>query len=260
MRAERTQHPDRAFRLDGRLAVVTGAASGIGRATALLLVDSGARVIAADCDADGLSALGDADPSVTACTCDLASRQGVEALAEFVAGKGEPDIWINVAGTGALTPIATVQEPQFDRVMAINMTGAYWCCAAAARIMSDGPGKTIVNVSSNAADEPIAGLSAYAMSKAALNMLTRTLAVELGPRGIRVNAVAPGFTVTPMTADPNLDVTERDAVIARNAGRSPLGMVGTPDDIAYAILYLTAPASRFVTGQILRVNGGVTMP
>lgn len=112
-------------------------------------------------------------------------------------------------------------------------------------------------MSSNAEDEPIGGLALHAMSKAAVNMLTRTLATELGPSGIRVNAVAPGFTVTAMTVK---DDASADALIARNRARSPLGMVGTPEDIAEAILYLVSDASRFVTGQILRVNGGVTMP
>lgn len=115
----------------------------------------------------------------------------------------------------------------------------------------------IANISWNAADEPIAGLSLYAMSKAVVNMLTRTLAKELGPHGIRVNAVAPGFTVTPMTLAEKPDT---EALIARNAARSPLGLVGTPEDIAAAILYLVSDDSRFVTGQILRVNGGVTVP
>ena len=115
----------------------------------------------------------------------------------------------------------------------------------------------IVYVSSNAADEPIAGLSLYAMSKAGVNMITRTLAKEWGSHHIRVNAVAPGFTLTGMTAP---DGADAGSLIALNAARSPLGRVGAPEDIAFAILYLASDASRFITGQIVRVNGGTSMP
>lgn len=241
--------------------MVTGAASGIGRATAIRLARAGARVVLADIAEPGLAQTavlisedgGEAHIRVT----DCANPSQIESLAGFACSLAPLDIWCNVAGIAAACPAVETPGPLYDRVLGVNIGGTFWACTAAARHMIPHGRGVIINVSSNAADEPIEGLSLYAMSKAAVNMLTRTLAKELGPHGIRVNAVAPGFTVTPMTLAGNPDA---ESLIARNAARSPLGLVGTPEDIAAAIWYLASDDSRFVTGQILRVNGGVTMP
>jgi len=247
--------------LTGRLAVITGAASGIGRATAIRLAHEGARLVLADIDETGLGETAERvrrDGGEACCrVADCADRSQIDALAEFAESVAPLGIWCNVAGIAALCPAVSTDQALYDRVLALNLGGTFWACAAAARHMIPHGRGAIVNISSNAADEPIEGLSLYAMSKSAVNMLTRTLAQELGPHGIRVNAVAPGFTATRMTLAGNSDT---DALIARNAARSPLGLIGTPEDIAAAVLYLSSDESRFVTGQILRVNGGVTMP
>ncbi|WP_439540618.1 SDR family NAD(P)-dependent oxidoreductase [Sphingomonas sp.] len=247
--------------LTGRLAVVTDAASGIGRATAIRLARQGARVVLADIAAAGLAETAalicEAGGEAHCHVADCADPSQIDGLADFAAGIARLDIWCNSAGVAAACPAVDVDPSFYDRILDLNLGGSFWACTAAARRMIPQGRGFIVNISSNAADEPIAGLSLYAMSKAAVNMLTRTLAKELGPHGIRVNAVAPGFTVTPMTVASDADA---QALIARNAARSPLGLVGSPDDVAAAVAYLVSDDSRFVTGQILRVNGGITMP
>jgi 3-oxoacyl-[acyl-carrier protein] reductase len=248
-----------AYRLDGRLAVVTGAASGIGLETARFYAAAGAIVVLADINAAALeSAAAEIGQAAHPFAADLSDPAAIQRLADFAQAIAPIDIWANVAGTGALFPITEATPEAYTRITRINMDATYWCCAAAARAM-DARGGTIINVSSNAADEPIPGLAVYAMTKAAVNMLTRSLARELGPKHIRVNAVAPGFVVTPMTVD-RMAPEQREATLARNAARSPIGAVGEPADIAHAMLYLASDASKFVTGEILRVNGGAAMP
>jgi 3-oxoacyl-[acyl-carrier protein] reductase len=264
------QEIENAFGLDGRVAVITGAASGIGRETARLLALAGARVVLADVDEGGLvetAALVQAAGGVpVAKRTDVSVRTQVETLADEAAGAtGRLDVWVNVAGVPLQAAILDTDEPDLDRVVAINMKGTYWGCAAAGRIMRPQGGGVIVNVSSGGADLPIPGLSVYSMTKAAVNALTRTAAKEFGAFGVRVNAVAPGSIETPMSsqmyrnADGDIDPVVREQVTRQLAQASPLRRIGQPSDIALAILYLASNGSRFVTGQIMRVNGGSSM-
>jgi 3-oxoacyl-[acyl-carrier protein] reductase len=139
-----------------------------------------------------------------------------------------------------------------------------WGCAAAARVMSDAGRGSIINVSSSGGETPAPSLAAYGMTKAAVIQLTRVVAAELAPSGVRVNTVAPGLIVTPMTArhwtrpDGTIDEQLRVETIER-LGRTPLGITGNPQDIAWTILYLASDISRFTTGQVIRVNGGTHM-
>ena len=248
------------FDLAGTTAVVTGAASGIGRATALAFAQAGATVVLADRDGVGLEATARmaeaAGANTVRLTLDCSAPAAIAALADMAEATGPIRSWCNVAGVVTMAPVIDVDPATYRGVLDINLGGTFWGGAEAARRMIPHRAGAIVNISSNAADEPIEGLSLYAMSKAGVNAMTRTLAKELGPHGIRVNAVAPGFTVTGMTAPAGSDAA---AAIARNAARSPIGRVGTPEDIAFAILYLASDASRFVTGQVLRINGGTSM-
>lgn len=242
------------------VAVIVGAGAGIGQGAAIALAEAGYRVVAADIDLaaaqETVRRIGVAGhPAAHAHAVDARDRDSLERLADAAEAIGPIDLWVNSAGIGATAPLCDITPELYEKVRRVNMDGTLWGCAAAARRMIPRQRGSIINISSNAADQPIPTLSVYAMTKAAVNMLTRSLALELGRDGI-----APGFILTPMTAPASLTAQEREALIERNAARSPLHRVGEPQDIAAAILYLASDAARFVTGQTLRVNGGVAMP
>jgi 3-oxoacyl-[acyl-carrier protein] reductase len=259
-----------AFALDGKVAVITGGGSGMGQEAARIFALAGARVVVADIDQAGLAAtlskVRESGGNVTSHRVDVARREAVEALADAaVAETGRLDIWINSAGIAYLHSLLETKAEEAERTIAVNMMGTYWGCMAAARIMREHGGGSIINVSSAGGSKPVPGLAVYGMTKAAVNSLTWTSAMELGTYGIRVNGIAPGWIDTPMTSQlyrddsGRIDPVKRDKVFSEMAGHSPLGRVGQVSDIAYALLYLAADASRFVTGQVLRVNGGESM-
>lgn len=265
------QELEKAFGLKGRCAVVTGAASGIGKQTAITLAQAGAHVVLGDIDEGGLAttraAVEAAGGEASTRKVDVTDREAVEGLGDFaMETMGRIDVWANIAGVILTVPIVDATEAQIDRLFDVNMKGTYWGCAAAARRMTAQGSGSIVNISSAGADFPAPGLSIYAMTKAAVSMLTRTLAHEVGPFGVRANAIAPGFIDTPMiayryrTPDGGIDQAKRAAILEDRARGSVLGITGEPSDIAHAILYLASDAARFVTGQVLRPNGGVAMP
>ena len=259
-----------AFSLEGRTAVVTGAASGIGRQTAITFAQAGAKVVIADRSADGLeetvALLEGGAGTATVVPTDVSSKDAVDELARAaVRATGRLDVWANVAGIIRTAMVVDLSEADLDAVLAVNLKGVVWGCAAAGRVMKASKRGSIINVASAGGEMPAPTLAAYGMSKAAVIQLGRIVATELGPFGIRCNTVAPGFIDTAMTqrawraADGSIDAEARGAVVGVRSAQSPLATIGEPTDIAYAMLYLAADASKFMTGEVLRPNGGVFM-
>jgi 3-oxoacyl-[acyl-carrier protein] reductase len=259
-----------AFTLTGRTAVITGAGSGLGQEAARTFALAGADVVLADIDMQGLEdtarLVGQSGGRSLVVRTDVSRREDLEHLADAALAQwGRLDVWINGAGISFLHTLVDTDPDKAASVVAVNMMGPYWGSVAAARIMRDNGGGAIVNISSGGGAKPLPGIGLYGMTKAAVNSLTWTSAAEFGPFGIRVNAVAPGWIETPMSRDLFRDETgqiteaRKQAVRRQMAEGSPLGILGTPADIAHALLYLASDASRFVTGQILAVNGGESM-
>ena len=256
-----------AFDLSGKTAVVTGAGSGIGRATAIRLAEAGARVVCADIDGDAAkdtaAEIATHNGDATAEQVDVSRREEVAALVE---GTNRLDVMANIAGIIQQSSVIETTEADIDRVFGVNLKGVLWGCQAAARRMTEQGSGSIVNMASAAIDTPSPNLLCYAMAKAAVVQLTKTLAMEVAKSHVRVNAVAPGLVVTGMTSrhfvnpDGSIDEAKRDATLEPMRRMNPLRMLGEPDDIAYAVLYLASDASKYMTGQILRPNGGVAMP
>lgn len=236
--------------LDGKVALVTGGASGIGAATVALLRARGATVIAADvATVEGVTPL------------DVTDEAAVDAVVDgIVAEHGRLDLAANVAGTpGSYAEVAGSSTEVWRRTMAVNLDGAYFCVRAELRAMlaagADAPGRAIVNVASSAARMGVPGLVAYSASKHAVLGLTRTAAMEVARHGIRVNAVCPGTVRTPMLSgfvggDPEL--------LEAMGQRSPMGRLAETAEIAEAVVWLLSDAASYVTGSSLDPDGGVS--
>jgi 3-oxoacyl-[acyl-carrier protein] reductase len=250
---------------------VTGAGSGIGRASAAMLAAVGAHVVCADVNADAADATAKqivADGgAASGARVDVTSSREVDALVDDAfAEHGRLDVMCNIAGIMHNSLVVDTDDADLDRVLAVNLKGVFYGCRAAARVMTRQGSGSIINMSSGAIDTPAPTIVCYAMAKAGVAQMTKTLAVEAGPSGVRVNAIAPGWIVTGMTGrhftnpDGTIDEERLAAVSQPMRNAAPLGRVGEPDDIAYAVLYLASDASSFVTGQILRPNGGLSIP
>lgn len=263
----------RAFDLTGRVAVITGGASGIGEAAAETLAAVGARVVVADLNLEGAEATAkrivSAGGAAIAHEVNIGSKAEVDALFDRALDEfGRVDVAANVAGIAHEAPVAQITEEDVERLLAINFKGTLWGCQAALRSMQvtsdDKPeaGGSIINVASTSIDVGAPNYGLYAMTKAAVAQLTMSMTWEAGPRGIRVNTIAPGATVTPFTArhayepDGTVNQERYDAFVQRMRNISPIKQVGEAMDQAYLILYLASDASRFATGQVWRSNGG----
>jgi NAD(P)-dependent dehydrogenase (short-subunit alcohol dehydrogenase family) len=248
------QAPD--FRLDGRRALVTGGSRGIGLAAAAALASYGADVVVAARDPvtldEAVTALrgeGHSAEGLALDVCDTAAVQAaIEAAAPF-------DILVNNAGTNRPQPFADVSEETFDAILGLNLRAAFFVAQAVVRrLLADKRSGSIINMSSQMGHVGAANRAVYCASKHAIEGLTKAMAVELGSGGIRVNAIAPTFIETPMTAPYFGDPAFRSSVL----NKIKLGRLGALSDIAGAVIYLASDASSLVTGTSLRVDGGWT--
>jgi NAD(P)-dependent dehydrogenase (short-subunit alcohol dehydrogenase family) len=243
------------FRLDGARAVVTGAGSGIGQGAALALARSGAHVVLIGRTQESLDAtramIADQGGKAQSLVCDVTDAAQVTAAIE---GLSRVDVLVNNAGGNIPEDFLQVSEANLDRILTLNVKGAFLVAQAAARRMAAGGGGCIINMSSQMGHVGSPGRSVYCMTKHAIEGLTKALAVELAPKKIRVNTVAPTFALTPLTEPFFADEAFRTSVLSR----IPLGRLAEVSDIVGAILFLASPAAAIITGTSLLVDGGWT--
>ena len=254
--------------LDGLIAVVTGAAQGLGLGIAEQLARDGATAIIADLQRDTgrteAARLQSDGLQVHAAHIDITYSAGVATFFDEVIGEhGRLDILVNNAGVGQnVAPVVALSDEEWDRVLSPTLTGAFYCCRAAGAIMEKQESGCIVNIASVNGQNPAALVAAYNVAKAGIISLTRTLAVELAAYGVRVNAVSPGPVYTEFNRKTmaqrceSLNITE-DEMIERIRAAIPLGRWGEPVDIAQAVAFLCSPQASWITGEVLRVSGGM---
>jgi NAD(P)-dependent dehydrogenase (short-subunit alcohol dehydrogenase family) len=247
------------FRLDGQVALVTGASMGLGYGIAKALANAGARVVVAARNVAALEELaaeiGEEGGEALPLPLDLRDVGQIDAAFNQARDRfGRLDILVNNAGLGANQPALAVTEADWDEMMAVNLKGLFFCCQAAGKLMlAQGHGR-IVNMSSQASVVGIRDHAVYCATKGGVNQLTRVLALEWSAQGVTVNAIAPTFIYTPGTAG-RLDNPE---YLGGVLARLPIGRVGTISDVAAAVIYLASPAGALVTGTVLLVDGGWT--
>lgn len=245
-------------RLKDKVAVITGAANGIGRAVAETFAREGARLMLADLMEEELervaAAIRQNGGEAQTFVCDVTDRSRVERLiAETAAQFGRLDIVVNNAGITADAQLVKMTEEQWDRVIDVNLKGVFNVAQAAARVMKEQGSGVILNASSIVGLYGNFGQTNYAATKWGVNGMTKTWARELGKYGIRVNAVAPGMIATAMTEKMPRHVLDM------MAQKTPLGRVGTPQEVANGYLFLASDEASFITGAILSIDGGLTI-
>lgn len=251
--------PDDLFSVAGQIVLVSGASRGIGRAIAKGFADRGASVVITGRVAETLEKTAQeiCPPGgiVRAKVCDAADAKALQTLAdEVVAEFGRIDTLVNCAGVNKRMRVEQYDEPTYDFITNINIRGAFFLSLAVGRHMIQARSGNQINIDSINSNRPLRRVAPYAMSKAAMSQMTRSLAMEWGPYGVRVNALAPGFIATdlakPLLSNPTINEWREK--------NTPLGRAGTPEDIAHVTIFLASKAAGYITGQVLYVDGGTT--
>lgn len=250
---------DSRFSVRDKVTLVSGGSRGIGRALAAGFHEEGAQVVITGRDESTLTATareiaGDGR-RVETIVCDVADVSAVEQMVETVCSRfGRIDVLLNVAGVNIRQPAMDFSEEQFDFVVDINLKGAFFVAQHVGRRMVEQGSGSVINIDSLNTYAPLKNVLPYAMSKGGVVMMTRGLAVELGPAGVRVNTIAPGFILTDLTQKLWSDSTMRDW----GEANTPLGRLGEVEDLVGAAVFLASDAAAFMTGQVVRVDGGFT--
>jgi dehydrogenase/reductase SDR family protein 4 len=245
--------------LDGKVAIVTGASRGIGRAIAEAFAREGGRVVICGRKEETLEQVAsEIGPSVKPVACHVGRAEEIERLVAFTTREfGPADILVNNAATNiSFGPCLEIDEAQFDKMIEINLKSAFRLVRAIAPGMCNRGSGSIVNIASIAGLRPQMHSLLYSMTKAALIMMTQSYALELGPKGVRVNAIAPGLIQTALSEHYWKDESQRNAVLARQ----PIQRLGQPRDVAELALLLASDKGSYITGQTFVVDGGFTLP
>lgn len=244
------------FRLDGVVAVVTGAGGSLGAALSWGLAQMGAQLILLGRSREKLEKVAarieGGGGSASTHTFDLTDSGGIQRFLSPLAEKQAVQVLVNAAGIQLRKPALEITSTEWDEIMAVNLKAAFFCCQAVAPSMIRRGGGSIINISSLTGSIGLPHLAAYGASKGGLEQMTRALAVEWAPHRVRVNAIAPGRIRTPMTESLFQDATLHQSFLSR----IPLGRAGRPEDLVGAAVYLASPASEYLTGQVLCVDGG----
>lgn len=250
---------DSLFSVADKVTLVSGGSRGIGKALAAGFAERGAKVIITGRDASTLEAtaneIGSATNPVVPVVCDAAKKSEIEQCVRKVTDQfGRIDVLLNVAGVNKRKPAETYTEEEFDFIIDINLRGAFWMAVEVGKIMLVQKSGSQIHIDSLNTFSPLKNVTPYAMTKFGISAMSRGLATEWGPRGVRVNALAPGFILTDLTrklwSDPTMN--------AWGLANTPLGRLGEVDDMVGTAIFLASDASAFMTGQVVRVDGGFT--